>query len=170
LTACSDSSIIDATDKATGQVENKKYETTNVECGWKSDIVIDTFYNDIKFKIQTRCQENINFIDTINESDNLCTVRHWHDMEFIITSTLYKKSLVIEKSTFKDSLASDLTFNGFLTPPTDIFFNQNDSSITLKTFIGHADSDVGDIYVLQIDKSGISTIKAVEELKMGETD
>lgn len=104
------------------------------------------------------------------QSDNLYTVRHWHDMEFIITSTLFKKPLVIEKSTFNDLLASDLTFNGFLTPPTDIFFNHHDSSITLKTFIGHADSDVGDIYVLQIDKSGISTIKAVEESEMGETD
>ena len=81
-----------------------------------------------------------------------------------------KKAIVISKQTFKDSLASDLFHNGFLSPPHEIQFNEADSSIIFKTFIGHAESDVGDIYVMKIDKTGKTEVVAVESTDIGDSE
>ncbi|MES2560399.1 MAG: hypothetical protein V4590_11695 [Bacteroidota bacterium] len=76
---------------------------------------------------------------------------------------------VIDKSDYIDSLADDLRLNGFLTPPYDLKYNPEDTSISFKTFIGHTDSDVGDIYTIRLDKSRKTTVTAVEASDLDET-
>lgn len=155
----------------TSNIHDTIYKVIDVDCGWKNGNIIDTTYFDqFSFKIMTRCQDKVCFIDTLTNEQDTFLIRKWKDMEYVINSNLYLTPLIINKLLFKDSLASDLINNGFLTPPREIMFNAKDTSITFKTFIGHADSDVGDIYVMKINSKGKPKVIAILPNDMGESD
>lgn len=152
----------------TADHKNTIYKNINVDCysEWDDKTHIDSSFFDFRFKIISRCNDKVIFIDTVEHDADTCFVRHWKSMEFIVDYLPFVTNLKINKGNYFDSLATDLYDNGFLTPPRDFYFNMNDSSISFKTFIGHADSDVGDVYVLRIDKSGQTKVIAVETSDM----
>lgn len=157
------------TDKVNSESPNVVYLNKSVNCNWPDHTVIDTTFNgNITFKLIINCQENYTFIDTLELSKDSFLIRKWRNNEFIITSNLFDKKILFTKESVGDSLADDLRGNGFLTPPHDISFHQKDTSIVFRTFIGHADSDVGDIYVIKVRPDGRTKVIAVEVPEMGE--
>lgn len=120
------------------------------------------------FKLTLRCQHKVNFIDTVSSGADTFNIHLWHDIEYDVAYSLVNHPIKIEKSTYKEMLATDLFSNGLLTPPYDLHFNGQDSSLTFKTFIGHADSDAGDIYVMQLFKDGKTKVIAVESSDIDE--
>lgn len=141
------------------------YLKINVDCSreWNEVTWCDTAYNsEISLKIMSRCKDKVTFIDTINSESDTFLIRSWRDIELVVNYPTVNSGIKIDKKTYWDKLADDLKFNGFLTPPHEIKFNPTDSSVTFKTFIGHADSDVGDIYVLRIGKDAKTEVIAVE--------
>lgn len=157
--------------KATTADTDSVFVTTNLDCGeyWTNEVVYDTtFAEGIAFKLTLRCQDKVNFIDTSNYRPDTFDIHLWHDIEYDIAYSIVNHPIKIEKNTYKEMLAKDLFGNGFLTPPYDLHFNRKDSSITFRTFIGHADSDVGDVYMMQLLKDGNTKVIAVEPSDMDE--
>ena len=149
------------------------YQKINVDCfkEWDNQLIFDTtFFGDISFKLTTHCLDKICFVDTINSEADTFLIRSFHDINFLIKSSLFNKPIVVDKNSFKDSLAADLIGNGFLSPPQLLKFNLSDSSFTFKTFIAHADTDVGDVYVMHVDKDGKTKVIAVEASDMDDND
>lgn len=140
------------------------YKTMEFHCEtWDNQIVIDTVYpNGISFKIVMQCQNTISFIDTAMAYPDTSFIHHYRDVEYVVNYSLVPNPIIIDKMSFKAMLAEDLFHNGFLMSPHQIVFNEADSSVTFKTFIGHMDSDVGDVYVMTIDRNGISKVTDVE--------
>lgn len=147
------------------------YVVNDVPCSeeWNNAVCFDTLLlNSIPFKMTSFCQSKIDYIDTTEINADTFSINKMHNLEFRIRCSLFNNELVITKKNFKDSLAIDLIKDGFLTPPFELIFNEKDSSFVFKTFIGHADSDAGDIYVLKVNKNASTQVIAVEDLVMGE--
>lgn len=147
------------------------YVVNDVPCSeeWNNAVCFDTLLlNNIPFKMTSFCQSKVDYIDTTETNADTFSINKMHNLEFRIRCILFNNELVITKNNFKDSLALDLIKNGFLAPPFELIFNEKDSSFVFKTFIGHADSDVGDIYVLKINKNAFTQVIAVEDLELGE--
>lgn len=143
------------------------YLHKSVDCNWPNHTVIDTaFTNDVTFKLITKCQEGYTYVDTVSLSEDSLLIRKWRNSAFIITSNLFDKELLFTKESVGDVLSDDLRWNGFLTPPYAISFHQKDTSVVFRTFIGHADSDVGDIYVIKVRPDGRTEVIGVEAPKM----
>jgi hypothetical protein len=154
-------------------VKNKVpvYLVNDVPCSedWNNTVCFDTLLaNGIKFKMTSHCQPKIDCIDTTEINADTFAINKMHNLEFKISCSLFENDLVITKRNFKDSLALDLVKNGFLVPPYELIFNETDSSFVFKTFIGKFDTDVGDIYVLKINKNASTQVIAVEDVEMGE--
>jgi hypothetical protein len=146
------------------------YVVNDVPCNeeWNNAVCFDTLLlNNIQFKMTSFCQSKIDYIDTTETNADTFSINKMHNLEFRIRCSLFNNELVITKNNFKDSLASDLIKDGFLTPPYDFVFDEKDSSFVFKTFIGHADTDAGDIYVLKVNKNASTQVIAVEDLEMG---
>lgn len=147
------------------------YVVNDVPCNeeWNNAVCFDTLLaNGIKFKMTSYCQSKIDYIDTTEINADTFSINKMHNLELRIRCSFFNNELVITKNNFKDFLASDLIKDGFLTPPYEMIFNEKDSSFVFKTFIGHADSDAGDIYVLKVNKNAFTQVIAVEDLEMGE--
>lgn len=149
----------------TKKTVNPVYITEDIKCDptWSAKIWYDTTFSEkVKCRIGSFCKDNVSYIDTIElENDSFLIQKH-HDIEFHVMFTPNWSAQVIDKSDYRDSLAEDLRLNGFLTPPYDLMYNPEDTSISFKTFIGHADSDVGDVYTIRLDKSRNTIVTAVE--------
>lgn len=162
ITGCNSS-----TNKSQIASQNVSWSTKYVECSWPNRKELDTaLANGINYKISIHCQDTINYIDTI-KSPSECIIRKWKAIQYKVESNLYEEPLIITKANFRDSLKLYLLNNGFLTPPSDINFNPGDSSINVTSFIGMADSDVGELYTLQISISGRTKVIAVNPVKFG---
>lgn len=150
-------------------IKNHKsiYLKEYVDCYWPNEQVIDTtFAGNITFKVVTRCQNQHTYVDTVEYSKDTFLIRNWRDMELVISSNKFD-NILFTKEDVGDSLAADLKWNGFLSPPYNISFQESDSSIILKTFIGHAESDVGDVYIIKIKYNGKTEVLGIEALEMG---
>lgn len=144
------------------------YQSITVDCDEKNKLYIDTtFLDNIEFKISDQCQDKVVFIDTVEVSKDTLLIRNWKDVEFIVNSNIFSKPLIVNKQTFSDSLSSDLEINGFIGHPYELSFSTQDSSVTFKTPITQADSDVGDIYILKITNTGKTSVIGVEEIGFG---
>lgn len=130
------------------------YKTSIIGCTWPDQKLIDTTFIDyINFSLKTECVDKIMFVDTIKIAEDTMLIRHWKNIRFVINSNKFSE-ILLTKESLGDSLANDLRKSGFLTPPTKIELDNKDTSIILKTFIGFADSDFGDVYIIKVTKNG----------------
>jgi hypothetical protein len=155
------------------KVGDKVFLTEDLKCNpsWCAKIWFDTTFTEkIKCRIGSFCKYKVSYIDTIELEGDTLLIRKHHDLEFHVLFTPNWSAQVIDKSNYFDFLAEDLKSNGFLTPPYDLIFHPEDTSITFKTFIGHANSDVGDIYILRLDKTSKTKVIAVEASDMDDQE